>query len=71
MDVDVAGEHAEDPDFDMFLDEKEDGAGAAGAEPEPAAPQETFDALPQVWTGTVRSCFFGRGLMGCSRCLCS
>lgn len=53
------GDTADDQDFDMFLGKDEEEQPATGTPPPPVdnSPEglrAAFDALPKVWTGTVR-----------------
>jgi len=54
MDSDILGEGADDQDFDMFLDEKDQDVAS---EKTPEALQAAFYALPPVWSGKV--CLLG------------
>jgi hypothetical protein len=53
MDPDIIGQDADDHDFDMFLDEKDQDGKDTAVNPNPEVLQAAFDALPQVWSGKV------------------
>jgi hypothetical protein len=63
VDPDIIGAAADDKDFDMFLDEKEQEEKSAPETAKIAADaiQGRFEALPRVWIGKVRS-FSARNL---------
>lgn len=55
VDETILGEGADDQDFDMFLGRDEDDKDEASpADISPAGQPTPFDALPRVWSGTVR-----------------
>jgi hypothetical protein len=53
MDPDIIGQDADDHDFDMFLDEKDQDGKDTVVNPNPEVLQAAFDALPQIWSGKV------------------
>jgi hypothetical protein len=55
-DLSIVGQEADDRDFDMFLDEKDqDEKTPEISAVTPEDPAAKLDALPQVWSGKVRS----------------
>lgn len=54
MDSEILGQEADDQDFDMFLEEKDQETATVDTA---EAQQAAFDGLPQVWSGKVDNVF--------------